>query len=311
MNTFKKTPIQSALLLAVVTAGLTCGASASTDTQQTAALSRNGDAVTPKAAASQEFAEPKFIVLEDKLHSINDSLTTRHPVHYYGFVAKRGQDIILGFHGDNPVKNAWKVDYYQDGEWHTENMKTKVFTGLKTEAEVIIRVMPRHPEKRTNIAYSLNFGSYPVLKKYDLHDEPGVIRIPSGYTEPGWLATQVYKEALLEVKFEDTKGAPLEGGVALFGLTRGKEYEPIRHILYSDANGMASRKVVLGRCDGGKVAQDFVHSQQGFNTWRSHYIVGDYFTHNFLSGKAINTSHTFQLGHICKQQLVQTIRPRN
>lgn len=106
MNTFKKTPIQSALLLAVVTAGLTCGASASTDTQQTAALSPSGDAVRPQAAASLEFAEPKFIVLEDKLHSINDSLTSRHPVHYYGFVAKRGQDIILGFHGDNPVKNA-------------------------------------------------------------------------------------------------------------------------------------------------------------------------------------------------------------
>lgn len=311
MNTFKKTSIQSAILLAVVTAGLTCGASASTDTQQTAALSPNGDAVTPQAAASQEFAEPKFIVLEDKLHSINDSLTSRHPVHYYGFVAKRGQNIILGLHGDNPVKNAWKVEYYQDGEWHTQNMKTKVFSGLKTEAEVIIRVMPRHPEKGTNIAYSLNFGSYPVLKKYDLHDEPGVIRIPGGYTEPGWLATQVYKEALLEVKFEDTKGAPLEGGVILFALKYREENTAVKLLLTSDASGFASRKIELGRCYDGTEAQDFVDKNKGFNTWRSYYKVANYAIMNLALSPHTVTPNTFYLGHICTQRLVQTIRPRN
>ncbi|MEO6677768.1 MAG: hypothetical protein ABIO21_10360, partial [Pseudomonas sp.] len=68
-----------------------------------------------------------------------------------------------------------------------------------------------------------------MLQRYDLHDEPGVIRIPSGRTEPGWLATQVYKEALLEVKFTDTKGTALEGAIADFLLRMDKHEikEPI------------------------------------------------------------------------------------
>jgi hypothetical protein len=311
MNKLKKTPLQSALALILMTAGLTCGVYASTDSQQTIGLSQNGDTAITQAVASQELAEPKFVVLEDKLHSINDSLTSRYPVHYYGFVAKRGQDVILGFLGGDPVKNAWKVEYYENGEWRTQNMETKVFSNLKPEAEVIIRVMPRHPENGTDISYSLNFGSWPVLKKYDLHDEPGVIRIPSGYTEPGWLATQVYKEALLEVKFEDTKGASLEGGMAFFRLSFGIETAPVELHLISDANGLASKRIELGRCHGGKEAQDFVDKHMGFNTWRSHYIVGGYFVQNSSSATMTTPPHLFHLGHICSQRLVQTVRPRN
>lgn len=311
MKRFKKIPIQSALLLAIISAGLNCGAYASTDNQQTAALSQNSNAVTDQATASQEFAEPKFVVLEDKLHTIKDSLTNQHPVHYYGFVANRGQDVILGFLGGDPVKNTWKVEYYEKGEWTTHNLNTKVFSNLAPEAEVIIRVMPRHPEKGSNIPYSLNFGSYPVLKKYDLHDEPGVIRIPSGYTEPGWLATQVYKEALLEVKFEDTKGAPLEGGVIVFALKYREENTAVKLLLTSDASGFASRKIELGRCYDGTEAQDFVDKNKGFNTWRSYYKVANYTIMNLALAPHAVTPKTFYLGHICTQRLVHTVRPRN
>lgn len=138
--------------------------------------------------------------------------------------------------GSDPIKDAWKVEYYENGGWHTHNLETKVFSNLTPGAEVIIRVTPREQTNATNIAYTLNFGSYPVLKKYDLHGEPGVIRIPSGYSQPGWLATQVYKEALLEVTFTDTKGAPLEGGIAYFSLPLRRN--PIKSVSYSSAMPM-------------------------------------------------------------------------
>ncbi len=310
MNKLKKKNIKRWLVPAFISASLTYGAHA--NTEQTDAISTSTRETTvPEPAVDQQLSEPKFSVLEDKLHSLNDALTSRHPVHYYGFVSQRGQDVILMFPGGNPTTQAWKVEYYENGNWVAHNLPSKVFSNLEPGAELIIRVTPGNHQHGASIPYSLNFGSYPVLQKYDLHDEPGVIRIPGGYSEPGWLATQVYKEALLEVKFTDTKGAPLEGGVAIFGLARGTEHAPIKKILLSDKDGLASRKIELGRCHGGKQASDFVHKQQGFNTWRSYYLVGDYFIHNWLSGTAVNTAPIFKLGHICTQRLIHTVRPRN
>jgi hypothetical protein len=300
MNTNIRTRINIWLLSAFLTAGLTAVAQANTK-----------QAVASQPAASREISEPKFVVLQDKLHLMNDSLTSRHPDHYYGFVAQRGQDVLLTFPGGDPVKEAWKVEYYEKGDWHVQNLETKVFSNLAPGAEVIIRITPRDPASKANISYALNFGSYPVLKKYDLHDEPGVIRIPSGYTEPGWLATQAYKEVLLEVKFTDTKDAPLEGGLAYFRLLFDKDSGAVRHTLVSDADGSASRRVELGRCSGGKQARDFVHKQRGFDTWRSYYKVGDYSIQNLSLAATGKKPHTFQLGHICSQKLVQTVRPRN
>jgi hypothetical protein len=124
------------------------------------------------------------------------------------------------------------------------------------------------------------------------------------------LATQAYKEVLLEVKFTDTEGAPLEGGLAYFRLSFG-EQAPFQLDLVSDGNGSASQRIDLGRCYGGNQAQDFVHKQRGFNTWRSYYQVGGYFVSNRSSGKNSTTPHLFHLGHICEQKLVQTVRPRN
>ncbi|WP_431194226.1 hypothetical protein [Pseudomonas viridiflava] len=242
---------------------------------------------------------------------MNDALTSRYPVHYYGFVSQRGQDVILMFPGGNPTTQAWKVEYYENGNWVAHNLPSKVFSNLEPGAELIIRVTPGNQQHGTSIPYSLNFGSYPVLKKYDLHDEPGVIRIPSGYSEPGWLATQVYKEALLEVKFTDTKGAPLEGGVALFVLKYKEDNATAQLLLTSDTNGLASRKVELGRCDGGTEALDFVDKHLGFNTWRSYYKVAVYAIGNNSAGNTVNAPHTFTLGHICTQRLIQTVRPRN
>lgn len=299
MNTYRKTRTSVWLLSAFITAGLISVAQANTE-----------QAAAPQPAASQEISEPKFVILQDKFHRMNDSLTSRSPDHYYGFVSQRGQDVLLAFPGGDPSKQAWKAEYYENGQWNAQNMESKVFSNLAPGAEVIIRVTPRNPANKANIAYALNFGSNPVLKKYDLHDEPGVIRIPSGYTSPSWLATQAYKEVLLEVKFTDSKDAPLEGGLAYFALSFDSK-KPIELSLVSDRNGSASQRIELGRCYGGKQALDFVHKQKGFNTWRSHYQVGAYVILNRSLGTPASKPHVFYLGHICTQKLVHTVRPRN
>ncbi|MCI8212278.1 hypothetical protein AUC61_22350 [Pseudomonas sp. S25] len=309
MNKFKKKNIKRWLIPAFISTGLTYGAHA--NTEQTGAINITGSETTAaEPVVDHPLSEPKFSVLEDKLHSLNDALTSKHPVHYYGFVSRRGQDVILMFPGGNPTTQAWKVEYYENGNWVAHNLRSKVFSNLEPGAELIIRVTPANQQHGASIPYSLSFGSYPVLKKYDLHDEPGVIRIPTGYSEPGWLATQAYKEALLEVVFTDTKGAPVEGGQAYFRLNFEGAPSGLGHFLVSDANGLAARKVELGRCYGGKQAQDFVHKQKGFNTWRSYYRVGDYTLQNLASFAIGDKPHTFKLGHICKQTLINTTRPR-
>ncbi|AAZ36823.1 hypothetical protein PSPPH_3918 [Pseudomonas savastanoi pv. phaseolicola 1448A] len=89
-----------------------------------------------------------------------------------------------------------------------------------------------------------------------------MIRIPSGYTNPDWLATQIYKEAVFEARFTDTKGSPLEGGMAILDLSFGKAEPSIEHIAVSDATGFASQRIEFGRCYGGVEAQDFVHTHK-------------------------------------------------
>ncbi|WP_340643092.1 hypothetical protein, partial [Pseudomonas syringae] len=262
------------------------------------------------AEAVQENPEPRFTVMLDKLHSVADALTVKHPVHYYGFVSRRGQDVLLYAPVGDPVTNEWKTEYYENGEWVTQTLETKVFTNLTPEAEVIVRITPRNPLVASTLPYTVRFGSYPVLKSYELLDEPGVIRIPSGYTNPDWLATQVYKEAVFEARFTDTKGSPLEGGMAILDLSFGQQEPSIEHIAVSDANGYASQRIEFGRCYGGVQAQDFVHKQRGFNTWRSHYKVAGYTVHNFSLGPMTATPRIFFMGHICTQTVLRTVAPR-
>nr|WP_241000194.1 hypothetical protein [Pseudomonas viridiflava] len=255
--------------------------------------------------------EPKFIVLPDKLNSGMDSLTNTSPVHYYGFVSERGQDVLLHSPGGDPASKAWRVEYYENKEWVVQRTATKVFSNLSPGASVIVRITAGHQVIPNEIAYSLVLGSYPVLKSFDLFDEPGVIRIPSGYTEPNWLATQVYREALLEVRFTDTKGVALEGGVANFGLTFGPDEKNMKGAFISDANGVISKRIEFGRCHGGQQAKDFVHRQMGFNTWRSYYQVARYFVTNSYLSPSPEMSDWFYLGHICDQTVLKTVAPKN
>ncbi len=139
----------------------------------------------------------------------------------------------------------------------------------------------------------------------------GVIRMPVGRTVPGWLATQIYKEALLEVKFTDTKGAPLEGASAGIVLYDVENKSKSMHHLVSNADGSASKLIEFGRCDGGIEALEFEHRQMGFNRWKAHYKLHLYYVANLLSGAPPVTPHIFYLGHICSQKVLKTTPFRN
>lgn len=65
-------------------------------------------------------SQPRFTVLPDKVSSIADRLSKENPVHYYGFVALRGQDILLSTPGDAmPYKKPWKIEYRENDEWNS------------------------------------------------------------------------------------------------------------------------------------------------------------------------------------------------
>ncbi len=310
MNIYEKKCVGFCLLSIFVLMASASSAHANRGSEEPVGAPNNETSETFLAEAVQENSEPRFTVMLDKLHSVADALTVKHPVHYYGFVSRRGQDVLLYAPVGDPVTNEWKTEYYENGEWVTQTLETKVFTNLTPEAEVIVRITPRNPLVASTLPYTVRFGSYPVLKSYELLDEPGVIRIPSGYTNPDWLATQVYKEAVFEARFTDTKGSSLEGGMAILDLSFGQQEPSIEHIAVSDANGYASQRIEFGRCYGGVQAQDFVHKQRGFNTWRSHYKVAGYTVHNFSLGPMTATPRIFFMGHICTQTVLRTVAPR-
>lgn len=268
------------------------------------------DMAVPVLTDSEAVAQPKFIVAEDGVHLVRNALSDKNPIHYYGFVALRGQDVLLGLPRGEPEGEAWKVEYIVDGEWHPLNFRNKIFKDLKPGTDVIIRVSSKTGLISDAMPYVITFGSYPVMKKYDLLDEPGVLRIPSGYTEPGWLATQIYKEAELKVEFTDTKGAPLKGGIAVFELSFGKNERKETRTLVSGADGSATERINLGACYGGAEAMEFTDKDRGFNTWNSWYKVGRYYFGNFMLGTAAPRPHVYYLGHICTQKVQRTVAPR-
>ncbi|MDC3743248.1 hypothetical protein KDL21_19670 [Pseudomonas syringae pv. syringae] len=102
----------------------------------------------------------------------------------------------------------------------------------------------------------------------------------------------------------------MEGGMAILDLSFGKKEASTRHILVSGADAFASERIEFGRCYGGAEAQDFVHAQRGFNTWRSNYRVARYFVSNFSLGLITAMPHIFYMGHICTQTVLRTVAPR-
>lgn len=265
-------------------------------------------AVDPATLAERK--QPKFIILEDQVHSITGQLDPDSAEHYYGFTSLRGQDVLLAFPEGDPELNKWKVDADVDGRWETQNFQSKVFKNLKAGEHVIIRVSHRDGASANPLPYRMTFGSYPVMKRYELLDEPGVLRIPSGKNQPEWLATQLYKEAVLEVEFSDTKNAALRGGVAALVIKFAEGDPVIRRLVVSGADGRASSKIELGKCYGGQEAAPFEEKTRGFNTWRSWYRPGAYNVVNLTLSNLAPKPHKYYIGHICTQSIQRTLAPR-
>jgi hypothetical protein len=259
----------------------------------------------PQTAAAPVMEEPVFNVLTDKVHDINARLNSAASEHYHGFTSVRGQNVILDLRGQQHIK----VERHVGGAWTlVTNNGLNILTNLTPGEEIILRVTHNQAAAFGGGQYSMVFGSYQVLKKFDLQGEGNVLRIPYGYSEPEWLPGQAHKEVTVTAEFTDTTGAPLEGGLVAFGLKFDGGYrENITGKLVSDHEGQASTLLEIGACQGGNEARDFVDYSQGYNNkWRTSYRLGNYVFQNPLTGDSVSASYKF--GHICHQRLIRSTR---
>lgn len=248
-------------------------------------------------------------ILPDRLNHIIRRLEGMSAVHLYSFTSIRGQNVLVATPLAQGLNSVWKVEYRQDGgEWRLKaNQGAEVFTSLQPGAKLDIRVSRVADNDLDNTDYHIVFGSAPRMN-YDLHHEDGLLRVPYGRTEPPMLATQAFKQSLLEVEFTDSKAYPLEGGVAYFELRLQDPERSITKTLVSDASGKAQELLQFGTCEGGKAAEYFVHRHNGRNTWATRYKVGKYFAANQLLEHLADKPHVYDFGHICKRTLVNWSR---
>ncbi|RML50054.1 hypothetical protein APX70_08237, partial [Pseudomonas syringae pv. maculicola] len=80
MNIYGKKCVGFCLLSIFVMMASTSGAHASTGTEGQVGAPSNETNEAVAAEAVQEVSEPRFTVMLDKLHSVADTLTVKHPV---------------------------------------------------------------------------------------------------------------------------------------------------------------------------------------------------------------------------------------
>jgi len=259
----------------------------------------------PQTATAPVMEEPVFSVLTDKVHSLSAGLNSAASEHYYGFTALRGQDVILDLKSQQHIK----VERHVSGGWTLVTDKgLNILKNLTPGEEIIIKVTHNQAAAFGGGGYSMVFGSYPVLKDFEVKGEENVLRIPYGYSEPEWLPGQAHKEVTVTAEFTDTTGAPLEGALVGFGLKFDGGYrDSIKVPIFSDEKGKASRLIEVGQCQGGHQSRDFVDYSQGYNnTWRTNYRLGSYVFVNHFAGNSASASYKF--GHICHQRLISSTR---
>jgi hypothetical protein len=253
---------------------------------------------------------PVYQVLSDKIHQIENTLESMDAIHHYSFTSVRGQDVVLGTPDRTTFNTLWKVEYQVDGgKWeHKKSRGPEAFKGLNPGSVVNIRVSGLPGDAAADRRYKVVLGSYPHMS-YDLHDEEGLLKIPYGFADPAFLATQAIQKALLEVRFWDSKGEPLEGGVFGIDIERLKEPVLASEVLISGSDGKASRLLEFRKCKGGKPAEYFKYKQEyGVNTWGTNYQVAHYAGHNVLLEDLEDKPHQYNFGHICKRYLVNWSR---
>jgi len=259
----------------------------------------------PQTATAPVMEEPVFNVLTDKVHDISARLNSAASEHYHGFTSVRGQDVILDLRGQQHIK----VERHVGGAWTLVTDKgLNILKNLTPGEEIILKVTHNQATAFGGGQYSMVFGSYPVLKEFEVKGEENVLRIPYGYSEPEWLPGQAHKEVTVTAEFTDTTGAPLEGGKANFSLEFDGGYRAtINDSLFSGSEGKVSKVLEIGSCQGGAQARDFVDFRQGYNNkWRTNYRTGYYVFVNSLTRGSVSAEYNF--GHICHQRLISSTR---
>ncbi|MFK3797772.1 hypothetical protein [Pseudomonas sp. NPDC088444] len=245
--------------------------------------------------------------LSDQIHVLQNRLVSSTAAHYYTFTATRGQRVLLSYPNGLP-QTSFKVEYLSGNKWEPLVGGSKTFSGLGAAGSVIARVVSGSNASDASTSYKIVFGSFPVLKKYELKDEVGVNRIPTGHTHPSWLWTQGYNEANLEAHFTDSVGAPLKGAMGRFILNlQESRVKTVVEEVISGGDGKIEQVVRFDRCSGGHEARDYVSYDRGANTWRSYYYVGGYTFLNALLGaeaQAEANADVRLFGHICKSSRV-------
>jgi len=249
----------------------------------------------------QEGTAEVAAVLSDKLHQINRALENPAAVHSYSFTAVRGQDVLLATPSAGYNKQ-WRAEYRVDtGEWKVKHYgSAEKIAGLKPGSQVSVCIVATPSAQFDKTDYRLVLGSFPRMR-YDLHNEKDFLPIPYGFTKPEFLATQAFKEALLEASFTDSKGVALEGGVLYFVLELNSKLK-IKKTLISDKEGRISDLIEFPRCEGGWLAV-FVHYSNGKHTWSTRYHAGTYSAAEVLSEHLADKPHLYNFGHICNRWL--------
>jgi hypothetical protein len=249
------------------------------------------------------------VALSDALHVKREVLASPDDVHYYSFIAVRGQKVVVARATDFIDEVFWDIELLDSGEWKPLPETTMVFSGLVPGSEIQIRVSYKKGTVFIPQPYEVVFGSYPVLKEFKLRDQYGIKRIPSGHTQPSFLLVQGYTEANIEAYFVDSLDTPLKGAVGRLEMSLAESrIKPFFKDVVSDENGRIREVVNFERCYGGRESSD-INYMYGPGTWRSYCYVGEYRFTSLVSeqrGKAELLEGTQIFGHVCQHRKIKS-----
>jgi hypothetical protein len=262
----------------------------------------------PAAPQATNFEEPVFNELSDELHFINKSLSSDQSAHYYGFIALRGQKVLLATPAGAPEGTAWKFEYHKDGEWKEKVGKAPlVFDSLRAGEFIIVRVKHRENNLFTADPYIMALGSYPVMTGAEMTGPAGIRRVPAGDTSRV-LGTQTHSELTFKAKFTDSTGVALKGGLAMVRiLLKSTSAAPdIKKYAFSDSRGEANLEIVSGKCSAGELISRQNEPDLKNKHWVSDYNVAGWYAFNGLLGDESlqqSAKHVLGIAHICNHRL--------
>lgn len=255
-------------------------------------------------------------IVPDGMHTYIANSDNSIDYDYYSFTAIRGQNIGVYFKGTANNSNRWILELYNGGQWVALNKDIGVkLENLTPNYRVDIRVRPNLAQLPTpQMNYRLIFGSIPASSDVSLTGESNFVQIP--YSAPvTFMTTQALRELRLNVTARDSKGGVIPGVTAVLNIYKADPNGgPAIHTPHSvtlGSNGSANTYINLGTCQS-NYQVDFQDYSQGYiNTWRTNFDYGEWYLNypEFGDQGGFGTFKTrITLGHICKQQLISSVK---